>query len=112
MLDYVLTVSVSVAAGVHAVTSALPGLDPWAVPLGVLVIVVLLAGNLRGVRTAGNIFVLPTYAFVVVLVAVLAIGYAKAASRVSRRCRRPRCPPPRAWACCWCCGRSPPARCR
>lgn len=59
MLDYILTVSVSVAAGVHAVTSALPGLTPATVPLGVLVIAVLLAGNLRGVRTAGNIFVLP-----------------------------------------------------
>ncbi|MFI5833933.1 APC family permease [Micromonospora sp. NPDC051300] len=81
MLDYVLTVSVSVAAGVHAVTSALPGLTRWTVPLGVLVIAVLLAGNLRGVRTAGNIFVLPTYAFVVVVLAVLAVGYAKAAGR-------------------------------
>ncbi|SCG52714.1 amino acid/polyamine/organocation transporter, APC superfamily [Micromonospora humi] len=81
MLDYVLTVSVSVAAGVHAVTSALPGLTRWTVPFGVLVIVVLLAGNLRGVRTAGNIFVLPTYAFVVVVLAVLAVGYAKAAGR-------------------------------
>ncbi|MFI2709337.1 APC family permease [Micromonospora sp. NPDC018662] len=81
MLDYVLTVSVSVAAGVHAVTSALPGLTRWTVPLGVLVIAVVLAGNLRGVRTAGNIFVLPTYAFVVVVLAVLAVGYAKAAGR-------------------------------
>lgn len=81
MLDYVLTVSVSVAAGVHAVTSALPGFTRWTVPLGVLVIAVLLAGNLRGVRTAGNIFVLPTYAFVVVVLAVLAVGYAKAAAR-------------------------------
>ncbi|MEU4481648.1 APC family permease [Micromonospora sp. NPDC023966] len=81
MLDYVLTVSVSVAAGVHAVTSALPGLDPVTVPLGVLVIAVLLAGNLRGVRTAGNLFVLPTYAFVVAVLALLVVGYARAAGR-------------------------------
>ncbi|MGC4893395.1 APC family permease [Micromonospora sp. DT31] len=81
ILDYVLTVSVSVAAGVHAVTSALPALTRWAVPLGVLVIVVLLAGNLRGVRAAGNLFVLPTYAFLVALSVVLAVGYAKAAAR-------------------------------
>lgn len=81
MLDYVLTVSVSVAAGVHAVTSALPGLTPLTVPLGVLVIAVLLAGNLRGVRTAGNLFVLPTYAFVVAVLAVLVVGYARAAGR-------------------------------
>ncbi|MFF5174233.1 APC family permease [Micromonospora sp. NPDC000089] len=81
MLDYVLTVSVSVAAGVGAITSALPGLTPLTVPLGVLVIVALLAGNLRGVRTAGNLFVLPTYAFVVALAALLAVGYLRAAGR-------------------------------
>ncbi|MFG2053791.1 APC family permease [Micromonospora sp. NPDC048930] len=81
MLDYVLTVSVSVAAGVGAVTSAVPGLAPTSVLLGVLVIAVLLAGNLRGVRTAGNIFVLPTYAFVAAVLAVLVVGYARAASR-------------------------------
>ncbi|MDH6463661.1 amino acid transporter [Micromonospora sp. A200] len=81
ILDYVLTVAVSVAAGVHAVTSALPGLAPFAVPLGVLVIAVLLAANLRGVRTAGNIFVLPTYAFVVALLALLAVGYLRVAGR-------------------------------
>ncbi|MEU1685482.1 APC family permease [Micromonospora sp. NPDC005707] len=81
MLDYVLTVSVSVSAGVHAVTSALPAMAPATVPLGVLVIAVVLAGNLRGVRTAGNIFVLPTYAFVVAVVALLVVGYARAAGR-------------------------------
>ncbi|MGR6317034.1 APC family permease [Micromonospora soli] len=81
MLDYVLTVSVSIAAGVHAVTSALPGLTPIAVPLGVLVIAVLLAGNLRGVRTAGNLFVLPTYAFVAAVLALLVVGYVRAATR-------------------------------
>ncbi|MGC4804579.1 APC family permease [Micromonospora sp. DT233] len=81
MIDYVLTVAVSVAAGVRAVTSALPGLTGLTVPLGVLVIVALLAGNLRGVRTAGNLFVLPTYAFVVALLAVLAAGFLQAAGR-------------------------------
>ncbi|MER5702357.1 APC family permease [Micromonospora sp. NPDC002296] len=81
MVDYVLTVSVSMAAGIHAVTSALPGLTGLTVPLGVLMIAVLLAGNLRGVRTAGNIFVLPTYAFVVALLAVLGVGFLRAAGR-------------------------------
>ncbi|MGY0005482.1 APC family permease [Micromonospora sp. I033] len=81
MVDYVLTVAVSVAAGVNAVTSALPALAPATVPLGVLVIAVLLAANLRGVRTAGNIFVLPTYAFVVAVLALLVVGYARAAGR-------------------------------
>jgi amino acid transporter len=81
MIDYVLTVAVSVAAGVHAVTSALPGLAAFTVPLGVLAIAALLAGNLRGVRTAGNLFVLPTYAFVVALLAVLGAGFLDAAGR-------------------------------
>ncbi|NJP35613.1 APC family permease [Micromonospora thermarum] len=81
MLDYVLTVAVSVSAGVKAVTSAVPELNAWTVPLGVAVVGLLLAGNLRGVRTAGNLFVLPTYAFVVALLALLAVGYARAAGR-------------------------------
>ncbi|MEH0984647.1 APC family permease [Micromonospora sp. CPCC 205556] len=90
MIDYVLTVAVSVAAGMHAVTSALPGLVPLTVPLGVLVIAGLLAGNLRGVRTAGRLFVLPTYAFVVALGAVLVVGWLQAAGRGFR----PLPPPP------------------
>ncbi|MEU8296467.1 APC family permease [Micromonospora sp. NPDC048909] len=81
MVDYVLTVAVSVAAGVHAVTSALPGMSRFTVPLGVLIITVLLAGNLRGVRAAGNLFVWPTYAFVVALLLLLVVGYVRAAER-------------------------------
>ncbi|MFG3699476.1 APC family permease [Micromonospora sp. NPDC047620] len=81
MMDYVLTVAVSVSAGVKAVTSAVPELTGWTVPLGLAVIGVLLAGNLRGVRTAGNLFVLPTYAFVVALLALLAVGWFRAAER-------------------------------
>ncbi|MEU8259146.1 APC family permease [Micromonospora sp. NPDC048999] len=81
MLDYVLTVAVSIAAGVSAITSALPRLAPATVLFGVLVIAVLLAGNLRGVRTAGNIFVLPTYAFVAAILTLLLVGYARAAGR-------------------------------
>ncbi|RKN23822.1 APC family permease [Micromonospora musae] len=81
MVDYVLTVAVSVAAGVHAVTSALPGLARYTVPLGLLTIAVLLAGNLRGVRAAGNLFVWPTYAFVFALLAVLLVGYLRAGAR-------------------------------
>ncbi|MFC0507852.1 APC family permease [Micromonospora costi] len=81
MMDYVLTVAVSVSAGIAAITSAMPALTTFAVPLGLLVIGVLLAGNLRGVRVAGNIFVLPTYAFLVAVIAVLLAGYAHAAGR-------------------------------
>jgi amino acid transporter len=81
MMDYVLTVSVSVASGVDAVVSALPRLAPLAVPLGLLVIVVLLAGNLRGVRAAGGLFAGPTYAFVAGMLLLIVIGLAQAARR-------------------------------
>jgi amino acid transporter len=81
MMDYILTVSVSVASGVDAVVSALPRLAPLAVQLGVLVIAVLLAGNLRGVRAAGKLFAAPTYAFVAAMLVLIAVGLAQALHR-------------------------------
>jgi hypothetical protein len=72
MLDYILTVSVSVASGVAAITSAMPALAPLSVVLGLVVIAVLLGGNLRGVRAAGNLFAAPTYAFILALALLLA----------------------------------------
>ncbi|QDY81142.1 APC family permease [Streptomyces qinzhouensis] len=79
MTDYVLTVAVSIASGIAAITSALPGLTPWTVPLGVLVIVALLAGNLRGIRQAGALFAAPTYAFVIAMFALIGAGLVDAA---------------------------------
>ncbi|AVT35724.1 APC family permease [Plantactinospora sp. BB1] len=81
ILDYVLTVSVSVAAGVQAITSALPGLTPFTVPFGLLVIAGLLAGNLRGVRAAGKIFAAPTYLFIAAIGLLFVVGVARAAGR-------------------------------
>ncbi len=77
--DYVLTVAVSVASGVAAVTSALPALQPHTVPIGLVAIGVLLAGNLRGIRQAGYLFAAPTYAFVLGILLVLGFGFAEAA---------------------------------
>ena len=79
MTDYVLTVSVSVSAGVEAVTSALPRLAPWSVPLDLLVVGLLLAGNLRGARAAGNIFSAPTYVFIVAMLLLIGAGLVQAA---------------------------------
>ncbi|HEV7451327.1 MAG TPA: APC family permease [Pseudonocardiaceae bacterium] len=79
LTDYVLTVSVSVAAGVDAITSAVPGLAPQAVPIGLGVIAVLLAGNLRGVRQAGSLFAVPTYVFLFAVFLLITIGLAHAA---------------------------------
>ncbi|HEV2981390.1 MAG TPA: APC family permease [Solirubrobacteraceae bacterium] len=81
MTDYILTVAVSVASGVAAITSAIPSLAPDAVAIGVGVIALLLAGNLRGVRQAGALFAAPTYAFIVALFALVAVGLADAAGR-------------------------------
>ncbi|GAC1452095.1 MAG: hypothetical protein PVSMB4_12350 [Ktedonobacterales bacterium] len=64
LVDYTLTVAVSVSAGVLAVTSAFPALGPWKVPVCVAFVVIIALVNLRGVREAGAIFALPTYIFI------------------------------------------------
>jgi amino acid transporter len=64
LTDYVLTVSVSVAAGIAAVTSAVPSLYPYRVELCVLGVLGIAVANLRGVRESGRVFAIPTYAFI------------------------------------------------
>ncbi|HWE11306.1 MAG TPA: APC family permease [Solirubrobacteraceae bacterium] len=81
LTDYILDVAVSIAAGVAAVTSAIPWLGSGTVLIGVGVIAVLLAGNLRGVRQAGAIFAAPTYAFIVAIFVLTAVGLIDAAGR-------------------------------
>jgi amino acid transporter len=56
LTDYVLTVAVSVAAGIAALTSALPALGSWRTALCVLAVVMITVGNLRGVRESGKYF--------------------------------------------------------
>ena len=77
LTDYILTVAVSVAAGVFALTSAAPSLASHKVLLSLICIVVLTLGNLRGVREAGLLFAFPTYGFVAVVYAMLAVGIGK-----------------------------------
>ena len=81
LTDYILTVAVSVSSGIAAITSALPSLAPAIVPLGVGVIALLLAGNLRGVRQAGVMFAAPTYAFIFAIFALVVVGLSQAAGR-------------------------------
>ena len=78
LIDYVLTVSVSVSAGVDALTSAFPGLAPSAVALGVTLIILMVLVNLRGVRESGAIFAAPTYLFVASFLVMLGLGLAHA----------------------------------
>ncbi len=77
LTDYVLTVSVSVAAGTAALTSAAPALTAYAVPIAVAFIVVIAFGNLRGVKESGRIFAIPTYFFIFTMAALLVTGFAR-----------------------------------
>jgi amino acid transporter len=77
LLDYTLTAAVGISAGVGALVSAVPQLQPHtlAICLGILVVVTIV--NLRGVREAGLIFMIPTYAFLGSLLGVIIIGISK-----------------------------------
>lgn len=74
LIDYILTVSVSVSAGVRAITSALPQLFPYSLELALLAVLLLTWINLRGVRESGTIFAIPTYAFVLGVLVTVIIG--------------------------------------
>jgi amino acid transporter len=75
LTDYVLTVAVSVAAGILAITSAAPALAPHKVALSLGCVVLIMLVNLRGVRESGLLFALPTYLFLASLYAMLAVGF-------------------------------------
>lgn len=74
LTDYVLTVAVSISAGVAAVTSAFPVLYPYRVPLGIFLIAIITVLNLRGVRESGTIFSIPTYFFVGMTLTMIGVG--------------------------------------
>ena len=78
LIDYVLTVAVSVVAGVAAITSAVPELAPHAVAISLGFVLLLSIVNLRGVRESGRAFALPTYGFVLAVFAMLAVGFGRA----------------------------------
>ncbi|MBI2723669.1 MAG: APC family permease [Chloroflexi bacterium] len=74
VVDYTLTVAVSTAAGVAAITSAVPELHQFRVPLAVGFVTVLTIGNLRGLRESGTIFAIPTYIFLGSFATMLVVG--------------------------------------
>ncbi len=78
LIDYVLTVAVSISAGVEAAYSALPGLQPYRVPLCLAAIAVITLANLRGVRESGAIFSLPTYFFIATFAIMIGYGIVQA----------------------------------
>jgi amino acid transporter len=77
LTDYILTVAVSVSAGTAALTSAVPALRDFSVPIAVGFIVLIAFGNLRGVRESGKLFAIPTYFFIVNMVLLLSVGLYK-----------------------------------
>jgi amino acid transporter len=74
LIDYTLTVAVSVSSGVAAITSIVPALFPERVLLAVVIVVVLMLGNLRGIRESGTIFMAPTYVYLVSVGGLIAYG--------------------------------------
>ena len=74
LTDYVLTVAVSISAGVAAITSAIPSLRDHRVLLGIAFIILLTVANLRGLKEAGQLFAIPTYLYMLSLGGMLAWG--------------------------------------
>jgi len=74
LIDYLLTVAVSVAAGTAAVTSAAPDLADYRVPISIGFVLLITAANLRGVRESGTLFAVPTYSFILIVLVTLAVG--------------------------------------
>ncbi len=80
LVDYVLTVAVSISSGVQNAATALPSLRGHEVPVAVGLVVVLTAMNLRGVRESGNAFAVPVYAFMFGIIGMGIFGFVQAAT--------------------------------
>jgi amino acid transporter len=93
LIDYTLTVAVSVSAGVAAITSIMPGLYPARVELAVAIVALLTIGNLRGVRESGTIFMAPTYLYIVAVLGLIGFGLVGIATGIV-----PAYTPPPSWA--------------
>ncbi|MEO6827922.1 MAG: amino acid permease [Microbacteriaceae bacterium] len=80
LVDYVMTVAVSVASGVDNIISALPFLSTWRVELAIAFVILIAAVNLRGVRESSKAFAIPTYVFIASIFAMIAMGLIQAAT--------------------------------
>ncbi len=77
LIDYVLTVAVSMSAAVAAITSAVGVLDPYRVQLAIALIALVTLANLRGIKESGQIFAIPTYLFVLSMFTLIGVGLFK-----------------------------------
>jgi len=80
LVDYVLTVAVSISSGVQNAAAALPALRGHEMPVAVALVVLLTAMNLRGVRESGSAFAVPTYAFIVGIIGMALFGFFRSAT--------------------------------
>jgi amino acid transporter len=80
LVDYVLTVAVSISSGVQNAAAALPGLRGHETSVAIGLVVLLTAMNLRGVRESGAAFAIPTYAFIVGIIAMAIFGFYRSAT--------------------------------
>jgi amino acid transporter len=83
MIDYILVVAVGISAGVGALVSAVPAMQPYTLLLCLAILVVITIVNLRGVRETGVIFMVPTYLFVGTLLTAIGIGVFKTLASAS-----------------------------
>ncbi|MBV9789182.1 MAG: APC family permease [Chloroflexi bacterium] len=74
LTDYILTVAVSISAGVFALTSLIKSLAPYSVPIAIIAIALIALANLRGLRESGALFAAPTYVFLVMVLSMIAYG--------------------------------------
>ncbi len=77
LIDYVLTVAVSVSSGIAAITAAIPALAGYNVILTLLAIAFIAMANLRGVKESGRLFAIPTYGFLFCIMVLLTIGFGR-----------------------------------
>ncbi len=77
LIDYTVTVAVQCAAGTAALTSAVPSLAPFTLEITVGVVLLLIYGNLRGLKEAGSYFAFPTYFYIAMLSLTIIVGYVK-----------------------------------
>ena len=76
-VDYILTVAVSISSGVEQFTTAFRVFKPYSVPIACLLVVLLMIGNLRGIRESSRIFGLPAYAFILGIIRMIVAGIVK-----------------------------------
>ena len=77
LVDYVLTVAVSISSGANYLTTIFPGLRGSEVPIAVALIIFLTLVNLRGTREAGTAFAIPTYAYMIAIAVMIIVGFAR-----------------------------------